>query len=873
MDAATSFVTPNFIGRDKFYWWIGQVEKSVDTAKNSNRVKCRIIGHHSNREDVPADELPWAQILLPPTISHMSGQGTKSMLIPGQWVMGFFLDGEEAQIPIVWGCLGGISKTDDLDAIPAESFQTPANLWAKPNHVTPGTIANAPTEQTADPTNDMPHHAPAATGEFEDVQDGSVQPVVVAGSALASKGQTARSKEENYKVAVADGLCSTEATKDHMLVAIAEFTADLENAQKIGERWIDTQTGAVINMTNKIQDYSNLMGNMMQSPMASIMQYMESEVSKKFPDVYKAAATANPFELKALKDSQDGILGVMKCAFESGLLDKLTDMFKDMLNDMFGNLNKVVNAADCLFQSITDKIFGQVLDKISGIMDTVKGLMGAIGGAIGQITGVMNKVMGFAKKVLGVLSCVDPALKKCVRSRLFDTKAGAVRPKPMIPDIGLNPDLDNRLRKLAGGPTPICEDAETPKVNTMDVIASAFGIGLSDMDGLEQVGEKLCGFLPVEVITAYNDGTLDIELAYKNTGVTDQAEVNAFVQTLATNMLNLNDSQKAVYDATKALGDIGLLTQFTTVVGAGPEYGISGILKSYFPIDKKHKVYGLDNPFVTGSWVRTCGNPDYYFQVAGTSAYKPKSTGEGGGAWIQLPIDKDGYPDKDAIVYDGGSGYGNGANGNCAPDAFIVTQMYDPETKAPIEDYYLKGTAFIDANGTITAVTFNNENGYVFKEVPAVSVTPCGGDLGDPSSNDAVKDPNTLTNQTDSTLVVSSSNKSIVGIVQRFEVINVGSGYVNPLITITGGGGSGATAECVVLYGRITDIKITNSGLGYTSIPNIMIKDTPIAGEDPNRFKGTSARVYPIIRYMNANDPDLVKKIESEQTVQVVDCP
>ena len=869
---ANSLIKPNFIGRDQFVWWIGQVEKSVDTAKNSNRVKVRICGYHSNRTDVPSDDLPWAQIMTPATLSQISGQGNKSMLVPGQWVIGFFLDGEDAQIPIVQGCLGAVSKTDNFSAVPGSTFSAPENIYSKPNWISPKTIQKEASQKTVDPTSDQPHHSVFPTGTFEEVEAGTVKAKEIVTDAAAAKAAVNLAKSEEYEVAEADGVCSTEATKDHMLVEMSEFVASMENAQQIGEKWINTQTGGIINMTSKIQNYSQKMSNIMQSPMTAVSRLLQDEVQKKFPDVYQAVTTANPFELEALKEKNSGILGVLKCAFEDGILSKLQGMFKNIMNGMLKNLSKVINNADCLLSAITDKLFGGILDKISGIMGKIQGLMKGIGGALGNITGIMNKVGGFLKKVLGIASCVNPELSKCVRSKLFNTKSGKQRPKPLFPDLS-NPNLDAKLQKLAGGPLPICDDATKDKENTMDVIASSFGIGITDMDGMNQVGEKLCGFLPSEVITDYLDRELDVEAAIKATGVTNQVEVDAIMATLATNMGLSTSNPQAAYTATKILGDIGLLTNYRSVSGTGPEYAISGILKEYFPLDKKHKVSGLENPFVAGAWVRTCGNPDYYFQVAGSSAFIPKANSKGGGAWVVLPIDENGYPHKDAIIYDGGKDYGNGANGNCAPDAFVSTPMYDPLTDEEVQDHYLKGTAFVDGDGSITAVSFANEEGYIFKETPTVNLTPCGGDVGDPSSDEAVKDPNTLTNQTDTTLIISSTNKGIVGVIQNFAIKNVGQGYVNPVITIEGGGGDGATAECVVTYGRITDIKITNSGTGYTSMPTIFIKDEPITGTPIDQYRGVSAKVYPIIRYMSATDPDLVKKIEGQESIMSIDCP
>lgn len=53
---------------------------------------------------------------------------------------------------------------------------------------------------------------------------------------------------------------------------------------------------------------------------------------------------------------------------------------------------------------------------------------------------------------------------------------------------------------------------------------------------------------------------------------------------------------------------------------------------------------------------------------------------------------------------------------------------------------------------------------------------------------------------------------------------NGGSGYTTaPTVTLTGGAGSGATAEATVVGGVITKITVTNSGMGYTSAPTVAI--------------------------------------------------
>lgn len=73
------------------------------------------------------------------------------------------------------------------------------------------------------------------------------------------------------------------------------------------------------------------------------------------------------------------------------------------------------------------------------------------------------------------------------------------------------------------------------------------------------------------------------------------------------------------------------------------------------------------------------------------------------------------------------------------------------------------------------------------------------------------------------------------GIIDSINLTYFGAGYVNsPTVTITGGGGSGATAEAILNDdGSILEIIITNPGSGYTSAPNITIEDPPNTVSEP----------------------------------------
>ena len=126
--------TANFIGKEGLNWWIGQVENDgagmfwKDAAQNvggeildvfsgkgfdtsdwdwTNKVKVRIVGYHtSNKAELPTEDLPWALCLMPVTMPQRSGIGTHHQLQINSWVIGFFMDGAAAQIPIVMGAIG-----------------------------------------------------------------------------------------------------------------------------------------------------------------------------------------------------------------------------------------------------------------------------------------------------------------------------------------------------------------------------------------------------------------------------------------------------------------------------------------------------------------------------------------------------------------------------------------------------------------------------------------------------------------------------------------------------------------------------------------------------------------------------------------------
>jgi hypothetical protein len=96
----------NFLGHDGFIWWVGVIENRMDPL-NLGRCQVRIKGLHSeNNTQIESQSLPWSQILYPVNTTN----STPTTLKEGDMVIGFFMDGDAAQYPVIFGAFHGIPE-------------------------------------------------------------------------------------------------------------------------------------------------------------------------------------------------------------------------------------------------------------------------------------------------------------------------------------------------------------------------------------------------------------------------------------------------------------------------------------------------------------------------------------------------------------------------------------------------------------------------------------------------------------------------------------------------------------------------------------------------------------------------------------------
>ena len=124
----SSLFNPGFLGAS-FLWWVGQIADDSTWRDNINpgnyedrfsipgwgrRYKVRIIGLHDQGEtEIESEQLPWANVMYPITAGgFQTNSGATPQLRQGNMVFGFFLDGQDQQVPVIMGVLGNNSQTE-----------------------------------------------------------------------------------------------------------------------------------------------------------------------------------------------------------------------------------------------------------------------------------------------------------------------------------------------------------------------------------------------------------------------------------------------------------------------------------------------------------------------------------------------------------------------------------------------------------------------------------------------------------------------------------------------------------------------------------------------------------------------------------------
>lgn len=124
---------------DNTRWFIGTVVDIGDPLQ-LGRLRVRIDGIHSDdKQAIPDDALPWAQIVVPISEGGTNGLGINTGIRPNARVFGVFLDGTDSQSPMVIGSMPKY-ETDAEGGRSTDQLTRGTNTISK----SPDTVINEP---------------------------------------------------------------------------------------------------------------------------------------------------------------------------------------------------------------------------------------------------------------------------------------------------------------------------------------------------------------------------------------------------------------------------------------------------------------------------------------------------------------------------------------------------------------------------------------------------------------------------------------------------------------------------------------------------------------------------------------------------------
>jgi len=352
----------NFLGRDGFRWWIGQIasEEAQGDQINQignvwgNRVKVRIMGYHpQNTVELADEDLPWAQVLLSPQGGSGKANRSRSLRIsPGDNVFGFFLDGDDAQIPVIIGIFGNTTYS--------------------------------PSGENSGPF--IPF-----TGYTSKIK---ASDYMIKGEAGDQSGKTAQRSPRNVSKKLAE---------------------EIEKKTGLTERSVSSAVGKVINFggtnTNSVDKMKNEVENTLLNYSTATPKEKNSIIdsaSRKITGIAsglsgsfinKTYADLSPKLNTGLHDLYKDVYGKILLATQNGAIAKKAANIAQVA--MVGPVRALQNFLPCAVKNITDNLFGSVRNILTSLLDNVKNFVSCIGD---QFVGALfNDIIGKVNEQLGGL--------------------------------------------------------------------------------------------------------------------------------------------------------------------------------------------------------------------------------------------------------------------------------------------------------------------------------------------------------------------------------------------------------------------------------------------------------------------------------------
>ena len=469
----------NFVGRDGFVWWIGQIAPEDVWIENfgtndkawGQRYKVRIMGYHPySTAELKDEDLPWAQVLTSAGNSGSQNTAETVRLAQGDVVVGFFLDGQNAQVPMIMGAFANTSQWADLKKLWKESGEPPSPFQVF------GGYDKAFKEDS---------YAINKASSNDNTKNSDLSNVNIT-QEQANERQQNDTVNEIHTTDSTTGailnLCDegpTEGIKNDVLGMVGEIQA-LKGKMNAGNEFFRDKVKGIVSSTTEsvVLKSGSLVSNMVDGAFNQILPIGKTGLSNLYGGVKSKvlAATGNP-----------AIAHIAGVAAQTAMLSPL---------------QKVENLIGCLANNIVADLGGMVEDILNSVVDNVFNFTNCVGdqvvgaitnGIIGKVGAGMAGALGGLDKILGFFNPKGFNIEDVIRNSGGSSIAGAVGLRgcnqPVVRD-----ELGPCRYRLGYGPlssSPKDLDKIVKDANVAAAISAAARLTGFPLDGIEDIAGAL----------------------------------------------------------------------------------------------------------------------------------------------------------------------------------------------------------------------------------------------------------------------------------------------------------------------------------------------------------------------------------------------
>lgn len=404
----------NFIGKDGFVWWIGRVadaytwfnvnqEKSF-SGEDGFRCKVRIIGYHPFDNTLKENDLPWATVMMDAAGgSGLNGPSKTMQLKGGETCVGFFLDGEDGQQPVIIGLLH--RNANVTSSTTPEENQKEGSSGFKNLPISTQSQLNRTQTTTTSLT-------PSSTGIGATAGGG------VSAYCLLKDGNNVTAGAKSFEQLTTQTVVKPSPCKNDFIGRITQILQDFIGSIAILEKGITGFVNPVLNkivdVTSQIKSVASQIGGIVKLIINSIRSSLFKCIVSLFKAVLGINKKVDPAHAAvdpAAKKATQTILDTIYCLLEN-LIDEIIDFIANMLAAMIGN---IVNPSLCAAEQFVSAILAKLIDLIDNALQTILSGISWLTGGISSVLNILSQASTLAQEIFnfigdcGSIKCTQPS--------------------------------------------------------------------------------------------------------------------------------------------------------------------------------------------------------------------------------------------------------------------------------------------------------------------------------------------------------------------------------------------------------------------------------------------------------------------------------